>query len=269
MRIAVIGSGIAGIGAAWALSADNHVTLFESNERVGGHSRTLDIDIDGRAVPVDTGFIVYNERNYPHFTALLKKLGVSSQPTRMTFGFSSEQTGVEYAGGSLDGLFAQRPNLFSPSYWWMLAEILRFFRLAKHLAADPDPTISLGDFLDEHRFSREFQNHHLLPMGAAIWSSPPSRMRAFPAVRFVQFFDNHGLLSLRDRPQWRVVRGGSARYVEALTRKFRDRIRLESPVAAVARDGEGASLVLDGGRVERFDAILAWHAKHLLTSVNR
>jgi predicted NAD/FAD-binding protein len=265
MKVAIVGSGISGLVCASRLHARHEISVFEQSDWIGGHTHTVEVRHQGVQYAVDTGFIVYNERNYPHFSALLTRLGVATQPTRMTFGFRSERTGLEYSGSSLDGLFAQRRNFLRPQFWGMLAEILRFFREARALLEGEGEEQPLGDFLDERGFARDFQEEHLLPMGAAIWSCPTDQMRQFPARSFARFFANHGLLSLRDRPQWRVIRGGSARYVDALTRPFRERIRLETPIARVARDPEGASLTLGDGSTERFDAVVfACHSDQAL-----
>lgn len=265
MRIAIVGAGVSGLVAASRLAKRHDVTVFEASDWIGGHTHTVDVEHEGRRYAVDTGFIVYNDRNYPSFGALLAEHRVKTRPTRMTFGFASARTGLEYSGSSLDGLFAQRRNLVRPAFWGMLAEVLRFFRAARALLAQPDPSLSLGDFLDREGFARAFQEEHLLPMGAAIWSCPPDRMRAFPAVSFARFFANHGLLQLRDRPQWRVIEGGSARYVEALVAGFRDRIRLETPVVSVRRWREGAELELPGGELATFDGVVfACHSDQAL-----
>lgn len=269
MRVAIIGSGISGLVCAHRLHPRHDVQLFEQNDWIGGHTHTVDVSHEGETYAVDTGFIVYNERNYPHFTALLEELGVATQPTRMTFGFRSERTALEYSGSSLDGLFAQRRNLVRPRFWSMLSEIFRFFREAKRLLESSQPELSLGEFLDAHEFGRAFQEEHLLPMGAAIWSCPPDQMRAFPAERFARFFANHGLLSLRDRPEWRVVKGGSARYVEVLTRPFLDRIRLGTPVVRVLRAVDRVELTLGDGSLETFDAVVfACHSDEALAMLS-
>lgn len=265
MKVAVIGAGVSGLVCASQLAERHDVTVFEAADWIGGHTHTVDVMVEGRHYAVDTGFIVYNEPNYPHFSALLARYGVETRATRMTFGFASERTGLEYSGSSLDGLFAQRRNLLRPAFWGMLSEVLRFFRAAKALLEHPDPSLSLGEFLDRGGFSPNFQHEHLLPMGAAIWSCPPEQMRAFPAVGFARFFENHGLLRLRDRPAWRVVAGGSARYVEALTAPFRDRIRLSTPVAQVRRSSDGVDLELATGASEPFDAVaFACHSDQAL-----
>ncbi|MEM9173856.1 MAG: FAD-dependent oxidoreductase [Myxococcota bacterium] len=265
MRVAIIGSGVSGLVCAHRLHPRHDVQIFERDDWIGGHTHTVDVAHEGTNHAIDTGFIVYNERNYPHFSALLRELDVETQPTRMTFGFRSARTGLEYSGSSLRGLFAQRRNVFRPRFWSMLSEILRFFREARALLEAPRTSLSLGEFLDAHGFGQDFQQEHLLPMGAAIWSCPPDQMRAFPAESFARFFQNHGLLSLRDRPQWRVVSGGSARYVEALTRPFRDRIRLGVAVERVVRDFDGIEFSLSDGSVRSFDAVvLACHSDQAL-----
>lgn len=267
MKVAIIGSGISGLVCASRLHTRHEVTVFEKSSWIGGHTHTVDVEAAGQSYAIDTGFIVYNERNYPKFCSLLAEIGVETQPTRMTFGFRSDRTGLEYAGSSLSGLFAQRNNILRPTFWGMLREILRFFREARSLLEQDEPSQpeSLGAFLDAHGFSRVFQNDHLLPMGAAIWSCPPEQMRAFPARSFAQFFENHGLLRLRDRPEWRVVKGGSARYVEVLTSPFQDRIQLETAVTSVSRSAEKTRLVLEDGRDATFDAlVLACHSDQAL-----
>jgi predicted NAD/FAD-binding protein len=265
MKVAIIGSGVSGLVAAAQLSKRHDVHVFERNDWIGGHTHTVDVEHGDRHYAVDTGFIVYNERNYPNFSAILSGLGVETQPTRMTFGFSSERTGLEYSGSSLSGLFAQRKNIFRPAFWGMLSEVLRFFREATRLLDSPDSSASLGEFLDQHGFDLRFQQDHLLPMGAAIWSCPPHQMRSFPALSFARFFANHGLLSLRNRPQWRVISGGSARYVEALCAPFRERIRLESAVSSVRRAPEGVEVDVDGGPSESFEAVVfACHSDEAL-----
>jgi len=256
VKVAIVGAGIAGNVAAWHLHRAGHaVTVFEAGSHVGGHTHTHLID----GVAIDTGFIVYNERTYPHFTALLKELGVESQPSHMSFSVRNEASGIEYNGTRLATVFAQRRNLVRPSFYRMLADIVRFNREAPRLLAQ-SASPCLGEYLEEHRYSREFIGNYLVPMGAAIWSNDPQRMLGFPARFFVHFLANHGMLSIDDRPQWRVIRGGSARYVEKLTAPFRDRIRLGTPVRSVRRI-PGAVLA-DG---ERFDyAFIACHADQAL-----
>jgi predicted NAD/FAD-binding protein len=272
LKIAIIGSGISGLTAAHLLHRRHDITLFEAESRLGGHTHTHDIELAGRNYAVDTGFIVFNERTYPNFVRLLEQLGVASQPSEMSFGVSCGQTGIEYSGTSLNSLFAQRGNLLRWSFLRMLGEIVRFNRVALREAAAVRGE-RLGEFLARQRFSAEFVERYLLPMGAAIWSTRAERMLDFPAALFVRFFENHGLLTVDDQPQWRVVSGGSRRYVEALVQPFEDRIRLAAPVARVRRlphrDGGGVEVAVEasaeGATPEIFDhAILAVHADQAL-----
>ena len=261
MRIAVIGAGIAGNVAARELHRAGHeLAVFEAAGHVGGHSHTHDIG----GLAIDTGFIVYNERTYPRFTRLLGKLGVETQPSSMSFSVRNETSGLEYSGSTLNGLFAQRRNLLRPSFHRMLADILRFNRQAPLLLQGSwNPT--LGEALAAHGYSPQFIRDYLVPMGAAIWSTDPARMLGFPARFFVRFLANHGMLSIDDRPQWRVVRGGSARYVEKLVAPFRDRIRTGAPVESLRRQPGGVMVRARGAAPERFDcAFVACHADQAL-----
>lgn len=265
MKIAVIGSGIAGNVAAYRLAPEHDVTVFEAAAHVGGHTHTHDVEQAGRRYRVDTGFIVFNDWTYPNFIRLLDELGVASQPSAMSFSVRDEGSGLEYSGTSFDTLFAQRRNLVRPSFWRMLRDILRFNREAPALLGAADDQTSLGDYLRANGYSREFVEHYILPMGAAIWSTDPQNMQRFPARYFVRFFHNHGMLSVDRRPQWRVVRGGSARYVEALAAGFRDRIRLESPVQSVRRVAGHVYVKARSHDAERFDAaFLACHSDQAL-----
>jgi uncharacterized protein len=265
MKIAVVGSGIAGNVAAWHLAREHDVTVFEAGAYAGGHTHTHDLEQDGRRYRVDTGFIVFNDWTYPNFIRLLGELGVDSQESSMSFSVRDERTGFEYNGSSLDGLLAQRRNLLRPAFWRMLADILRFNREAPALLSGPQDEMSLGDYLAEHRYSREFAEHYIVPMGAAIWSTDASRMRAFPARFFVRFFHNHGMLSVDRRPQWRTIRGGSANYVEKLVAPFRDRIRLNTPVQSIRRLAGQVIVKPRGHEAERFDAaFIACHSDQAL-----
>jgi uncharacterized protein len=265
MRIAIIGSGIAGLTAARRLCPQHEVTVFEANDYVGGHTNTIDVDLEGRRWAVDTGFIVFNDRTYPNFIALMNEIGVESRPSDMGFGVSCERTGLEYCGSTLDQVFAQRRNLASPAFWGMLLAILRFNRQAPRLLESRDDALELGDYLARERYSRRFVDHYIVPMGAAIWSTDPQTMLSFPARNFVEFFANHGLLSINDRPQWRVIAGGSRSYVAPLTAPFADRIRLNAPVARVHRNSHAVELVLRDGARARFDAVVfACHSDQAL-----
>ncbi|HEY0963642.1 MAG TPA: FAD-dependent oxidoreductase [Pseudomonadales bacterium] len=239
MKIAVIGSGIAGMSAAYYLADYHDITLYESSVRLGGHTATLDVqDSDGTPLAIDTGFIVYNDRTYPLFIEMLDKLGIETRPTRMSFSVSDAQSGLEYAGSSLDTLFAQRRNIASPRFWRLVQDILRFNREVE-TDIDADPAIAagtLGDYLRHYRYSREFREYYLVPMGAAIWSSNHEVIEGFQLGFFVRFFRNHGLLQLKDRPQWRTIAGGSRSYIAPLTASYRDNIRLATPVRQVRRN---------------------------------
>jgi len=238
-RIAVIGSGISGMAAAWYLSQQGGVDLqvYEAAPRLGGHTATINVEHDGEQLAIDTGFIVFNDRTYPNFIELLDTLGIASRDTRMSFSMSDSASGVEYAGSNLDAMFAQRRNLVSPRFLRMVRDILRFNReVEQHLQQEPAlGEATLGAYLQRFNYSREFREWYLIPMGAAIWSSDDRTMEQFPLQFFVRFFRNHGLLDLRNRPQWRVIEGGSHSYIPALTAPYRERILLDTPVLGVQR----------------------------------
>jgi len=264
MKIAIIGTGIAGNVVAHHLQHAHDISVFEAGSHVGGHTHTHDVTVGGETHAVDTGFIVFNDWTYPHFIELLTELGVESQPSRMSFSVRVEQSGLEYNGTSLNSLFAQRRNLFRPSFHRMIRDILRFNRESLKLLAGREE-IALGDHLKNEGYSREFVDHYLVPMGAAIWSTDPSRMLDFPARYFVRFLHNHGMLSVNERPQWRVIRGGSARYVEKLTAPFADRIRLNTPVEYVRRLPDRVIVKASGHEAERFDHVFfACHSDQAL-----
>ena len=264
-RIAVVGSGISGLVAAFLLHSCHRIVLYEANDYIGGHTHTLDVEQDGRSYAVDTGFIVFNEPNYPYFNRLLQRLGVASRPTRMGFSVQCARTGLEYATTPLTSLFAQRRNVIRPSFYRMLMDVLRFNRSAPSLLRHPDDSTALGDYLADNGYSRSFIDHHIIPLGSALWSARPERIQDFPASRFVQFFANHAFLQLWGRPSWRVIDGGSRRYVEALTHTFRDRIRINCPVESVRRLEQGVEVRTRSGETERFDqVILAVHSDQAL-----
>ena len=267
MNIAIIGSGIAGLTCAWRLAGQHQVTLFEAASTPGGHTATVDIATPQGTWAIDTGFIVYNDRTYPRFMGLLSELGLSGQKTQMSFSVHNPQSGLEYNGHSLSSLFAQRRNLVKPAFWGLLTEIVRFNRLAKQaLAGAFDPGATLQTFLERHRFSPFFARHYILPMGAAIWSSSLQEMRRFPLALFLRFFENHGLLDIRQRPQWYVVPGGSREYVRALLAQRGDRLRLRlnAPVQNVIRRQEGVTLQLASGEQHFDQAIFACHSAQAL-----
>ena len=265
MKIAVIGTGIAGNVAARELCREHEITVFEAADHVGGHTHTHSIDDNGRPLAIDTGFIVFNDWTYPNFIALLDKLGVSSQPSEMSFGVKCERTGLEYKGHTLNTLFAQRRNLLRPSFHRMLRDIVRFNREARSLLEASDDSLTLGDYLRDNRYSTAFTDYYIIPMGAAIWSAEPRRMLSFPATCFARFFANHGLLNIKDRPQWRVIRGGSRSYVDKLTAPFREQIRLNSPVTGITRRATHVEVSSAGNSTERFDRVfIACHSDQAL-----
>lgn len=265
MRIAIIGSGISGLGAAWLLSREHEVVLFEANDYLGGHTHTHRVDVDGVALDVDTGFIVYNPDHYPLLTRLFRELGVPTQDTTMSFSVHNERTGLEYNATSLDGLFCQRRNLLSPRFLRMLADLVRFYRIAPRLLAGDEPGPTLGDYLHAQGFGEAFRDDHLVPMASALWSAPAGQILHFPARHLVQFMANHQMLQLAGRSQWKVVRGGSWRYVEALRQRWSASVRLATPVQAVRRLENGVVLTTADGE-EIFDqVVLACHSDQALS----
>jgi predicted NAD/FAD-binding protein len=265
VRVAVVGAGIAGNVAARELHREHEVTVFEAGDHLGGHTHTHVVSAHGRTWHVDTGFIVFNDRTYPNFVRLLGELGVASQESSMSFSVSDEVTGLEYNGTSLNTLFAQRRNLLRPSFIGMVGDILRFNREAPRLLDEPGGELPLGELLARRSYGRAFVEHYLVPMGAAIWSTDPASMMHFPARLFVRFLHNHGMLTVNDRPVWRTIQGGSARYVEKLVAPFRDRIRLGTPVEQVRRIPGGVMVKPRGHEALRFDAaFLACHSDQAL-----
>ena len=265
MRIAIIGSGISGLVVAQQLHQQHDITLFEANDYVGGHTHTVDVHHANREYAVDTGFIVFNDRTYPNFIRLLDEFGVAYQATSMSFSVSAQHSGIEYCGSSLNSLFAQRRNIISPQFYKMLAAILRFNRQAPSLLMSADLELTLGDYLHNSGYTRTMIEHYIIPMGAAIWSTDPQRMLEFPAVQFVQFFQNHGLLSLYNRPQWYVIRGGSKSYINKLTTPFQHTIRLNTPVTGIQRHQQYVLVTTADGESHKFDAIfIATHSDQAL-----
>tara|TARA_R110000868_G_scaffold236838_3_gene490870 strand:+ start:4697 stop:5944 length:1248 start_codon:yes stop_codon:yes gene_type:complete len=266
MKIAIIGSGIAGLTSAYLLNRRHDITVFEAGAWIGGHTHTVDVQVDGQSYAVDTGFIVFNNWTYPNFIRLLNQLGVGFKDTEMSFSVSDPVSGVEYNGHNLNSLFAQRSNLISPKFWSMVRDILRFNREAlndlnqQRIVRD----MTLGDYLKANAYSERFIQHYIVPMGAAIWSMSLNDMLGFPLQFFVRFFKNHGLLSVSDRPQWCVVEGGSSSYIAPLTESFKQRIRLNCPVSQVERDADGVTLHSRQGS-ERFDKVVfACHSDQAL-----
>lgn len=265
LNIAIVGTGIAGMSAAWLLSRKHRVTVYEKASRPGGHSHTVDVPHSGGTTPVDTGFIVYNAPNYPNLSALFSHLSVPTKTSNMSFAASLRGGSMEYAGTDLNGLVGQRSNIFRPRFWRMVKDILRFYETAPALLSQPgDQALSLGAYLARERYGAEFMNDHLLPMGAAIWSTNPPELLAYPARSFISFFKSHGLLQLRDRPQWRTVAGGSREYVAKLTAAYADKIRY-SGVRAVRRTASGIVIEDEKGHVDHFDhVVVATHADEAL-----
>ena len=266
LDIAVVGTGIAGLSAAWQLSRHHRVTVFEQADWTGGHANTRHVSLDGRDTAVDTGFIVYNERNYPNFVALLRHLDTPTQASNMSFAVSLDGGRLEYSSDAPCGLFGQRRNIARPRFWSMLADLRRFYAAAPaDLAAGALVGQSLGQYLSRGDYGRAFVEDHLLPMGAAIWSSSAEDMRAYPAEAFVRFFESHGLLELRNRPAWRTVSGGSRAYVDRLTAPFNDRIHRNLGVTRISRQASGVAITDSAGRRHGFDhAVIATHADEAL-----
>lgn len=264
MKIAIIGSGIAGNVVAHHLHQAHDITVFESAAHIGGHTHTHDVELDGERHQIDTGFIVFNDWTYPNFIALLNELDVASQPSAMSFSVRNEVSGLEYNGTSLNSLFAQRSNLLRPSFHRMIRDILRFNREAPQLIVSKEE-IALGAYLAQRGYSPQFIDDYLIPMGAAIWSTDPARMLSFPARFFVRFFHNHGMLSVDQRPQWRAIRGGSSRYVDKLVAPFRQRIRVNTPVERVWRMPGRVMVKTRDAEAESFDQVFfACHSDQAL-----
>lgn len=263
-RIAVVGSGIAGLATGWMLSREHRVTVFEAGSYAGGHTNTVDVTLEGRSHPVDTGFLVFNSRTYPNLCALFAQLGAESVASEMSFSVSLDSPDLEWAGSDLKSLFAQRSNLMRPGFWRMLSDIARFNRTTTALArAGRWPEQTLGEYLAIERYSAEFRDWYLIPMAAAIWSCPTRQMMAYPLASFVRFCHNHGLLQVFDRPQWLTVKGGGREYVKRLVAGIGD-IRLSSPVLGLWRHSQGVSLATPAG-VEDFDeVVLACHSDQAL-----
>ena len=264
MKVAVIGSGIAGLTAAAGLAGRHELTVFEAADWIGGHTNTVDVEEDGRVIAVDTGFIVFNDWTYPNFITMLARLGVPWQPSNMSFSLQCERTGLEYNGTSINSLFAQRRNLLRPSFLHMIWEILRFNREAPRFLREQDETTTLGDWLKARGFGGPFVEHYVVPMGRAIWSAEADAMLRFPARFFIDFFSRHGFLSVDNRPVWQTVRGGSREYVRKLIAPFADRIRTGMPVRAVRRLPREVVVSTDVGSA-RFDAVVfACHSDEAL-----
>lgn len=269
-KVAIIGSGISGLSAAWLLRNHYDITVYEADNRVGGHANTVIAAQDGNDIAVDTGFIVYNERNYPNLTELFKTLGVCTSASEMSFAASLDNGKLEYSGSGLNGLLGQRRNLINPGFWVMVRDILRFYREAPLTLTDETyEQASLGDYLEQAGYGSAFIENHLLPMGAAIWSTSAGDMKRYPLRAFVRFLNSHGLLALKDRPQWRTVTGGSAEYVRKISRDFADKIRLNAPVKRIRREATGVTVTDASGASDRFShIIIATHADQALAMLD-
>ncbi len=264
MKIAIIGAGIAGNTLAYHLNKHHDITVFEAGSHIGGHTHTHEIEYGGKAYAVDTGFIVFNDKTYPHFLSLLEELNVAWQPSEMSFSVHCEKTGLEYNGTNLNALFAQRRNLFKPKFYGMIQDILRFNQQSLELLADGEE-MQLGTYLSKNGYSQMFIDYYIIPMGSAIWSTDAAQMLRFPARFFVRFFHNHGMLTVNNRPQWRVIQGGSARYLDKLTASFAHKIRLNSPVESVRRLKKTVRIKCKHAEEETFDWVFfACHSNQAL-----
>ena len=271
MKLAIIGAGISGLTAAYVLNRQYDITVYEAASRLGGHTATMDVEYQGRDYAIDTGFIVLNDWTYPNFQKILQQIGVDWQPTTMGFSVTCENTGLEYSGGNLNTLFAQRRNLLNINHWRMIRDILRF---NKEALVDVDSggvylEMTLGDYLEEKHYSSAFMDKYLIPMGSAIWSATTSVMKGFPLQFFVRFFRNHGLLSVKNRPQWHVIKGGSRAYLAPLTERFNDKIRLNAAINNITRTDEGVTVTTVHGDVDVFDqVIIASHSDQALSMLS-
>ncbi|WP_196157643.1 NAD(P)/FAD-dependent oxidoreductase [Reinekea sp. G2M2-21] len=267
-KIAIIGGGISGMTAARYLYQDHDIELYEFNDYIGGHTHTLDVKIDGKTYPVNTGFIVYNDWVYHNFNKLMSELDVARIPTEMSFSVSDEVSGLEYNGHNLDTLFAQRKNIVSPSFLKMIRDILKFNKESLQDLADGnlDEALTLKEYFKQKGLGQTFIDKYIIPMGAAIWSSGEADMLDFPALFFVRFFKNHGLLSVKDRPQWYVLEGGSRSYVEPLIAPFKDKVHANARILAVTRSADSVTLTFDDHTQKQFDQVIfACHSDQALT----
>ncbi len=263
-KIAIIGSGISGLTCGHALAATHDITVYEAADYVGGHTHTIPVDNKGEQVAVDTGFIVFNDRTYPHFMELMHRIGVAYQPTEMSFSVKNETEDIEYNGNTLNSLFAQRRNLIRPRFLFMVRDILRFNREVR-LAGEEERARSLGEFLRCGNYSATFRENYILPMVSAIWSMGLTSCMDFPLDFFIRFFDNHGLLNVINRPQWFTIKGGSSSYIKPLTAPFADRIQLNTPVVRVERDEQGVDIIT-AEETRRFDQVIfACHGNQALS----
>ena len=265
MRIAIIGTGISGLTSAYLLSEDHEVTLFEANDYIGGHTNTVDVSLNGRQYAVDTGFIVFNEKTYPNFVKLMKRLGVGWQDSVMSFSVQCEKTGLQFSPSNFNSLFIQRRNLLRPSFYRMLWDVVRFKRDSEVLLSSDDYAMTLAAFLKDKGYSRSFIEHFIIPMGSAVWSADPVKFNEFPARYFTQFFKNHGFLNIKDQPQWLTVKGRSRQYIEPITQPYAGQIRLSCPVTSVRRLTDGVEVTPENQPAEKFDqVVIAAHSDQAL-----
>ncbi len=265
MKIAIIGAGISGNTLAWHLYQHHEITVYEAGPYIGGHTHTHQVNAFGKTYNIDTGFIVYNDWTYPNFINMLNLLEVETQSSAMSFSVRDEATGLEYNGTSLNSLFAQRINLVRPSFLMMIKDILRFNKEAPLLLSEEEQDIPLGEYLIKHRYGQSFIKRYIIPMGSAIWSADPEQMFKIPAKFFIRFFHNHGMLSVSDRPEWRVIKGGSQAYVEKLTSQFKDRVKLNTAVQKVTRSADGVMIESTNNPPEHFDFVFfACHSDQAL-----
>jgi uncharacterized protein len=268
MRIAVVGTGISGLATAYLLSSEHVICVYEASDYVGGHVNTVHVSMDDGDYEIDTGFIVYNDKTYPNFIKLMDRLEVPSQSTSMSFSVKCDKSGLEYNGTSLNGLFAQRINLLRPSFLSMVRDILKFNREAKSFLKDSTEEITFGEFLKRGGYSIELRENYAFPMASAIWSAKPKVIEDSNFRFFAEFFENHGMLNVEDRPQWRVVRGGSKQYVLPLIDSFKDRIFLNAPVQKVSRKRDGVEIINKNGDKEKFDrVVIATHSDQALEMI--
>ncbi|EAT11333.1 NAD(P)-binding protein [Bermanella marisrubri] len=269
-RIAIVGSGISGLTCGYLLSQKHEITLFEANDYLGGHTHTYDVESNGKTYPVNTGFIVFNDWTYPNFIKLMDKLGVESEESDMSFSVRDENSGLEYNGTSLNSLFAQRINIIRPRFLRMVRDILRFNKETVSALSQQkiDEGQTLGEFVEEQGYGKEFVHHYIVPMGSAIWSASVDVMMDFPLKFFLQFFNNHGMLSVDDRPTWRVLTGGSRSYIDPITAPFKERIHLNTPVTSVKRHDTGVTITTNQGTHEFDQVIFACHSDQALSMLS-
>jgi predicted NAD/FAD-binding protein len=265
MRIAVIGTGIAGMTSAYLLSEDHEVVVFEANDYVGGHTNTVDVSFNGSQYAVDTGFIVFNEKTYPNFVKLMNRLGVEWQNSLMSFSVQCEKSGLEFSPSTLNSLFMQRRNLLRPSFYRMLRDAVRFKKDSEALLESDDYDLTLFDFLTGKGYSQAFIEHFIIPMGEAVWSADPVKFNEFPAHYFAQFFKNHGFLNIKDQPQWLTIKGRSRQYIKPITQAYADQIRVNCPIATIRRNAEDVEVTPRDEPAEKFDqVVIATHSDQAL-----